>query len=139
MSETTECVAKGGVVDRIENQKVYVKIVSQSACASCHANVACSASDISEKMIEVDLADAGDVKPGEFVTVKVQSSAGNLALFYGYVFPFLLVLISLIVAVNFTSEGYAGLISLAALLPYYLGLYLLRGKIARRFRFTIEN
>ena len=137
MSSTAECVAKTGVVQSIENHKVIVKVMSVSACASCHAKGACTASDTSEKLIEVALADAGDFKPGQLVTVKVESSAGNVALFYGYILPFLLVFVALIVSVNLVSEVFAGLISLGILLPYYAVLYILRNKMGKRFRFTI--
>jgi sigma-E factor negative regulatory protein RseC len=139
MSSTVECVAKTGVVQSIENHKVIVKVMSVSACASCHAKGACTASDTSEKLIEVALADAGDFKPGQLVTVKVESSAGNVALFYGYILPFLLVFVALIVSVNFVSEVVAGLISLGILLPYYAVLYILRNKMGKRFRFTISG
>jgi sigma-E factor negative regulatory protein RseC len=139
MSSTAECVAKTGVVQSIENHKVIVKVMSVSACASCHAKGACTASDTSEKLIEVALADAGDFKPGQLVTVKVESSAGNVALFYGYILPFLLVFVALIVSVNFVSEVVAGLISLGILLPYYAVLYILRNKMGKRFRFTISG
>jgi sigma-E factor negative regulatory protein RseC len=139
MSSTAECVAKTGVVQSIENHKVIVKVMSVSGCASCHAKGACTASDTSEKLIEVALADAGDFKPGQLVTVKVESSAGNVALFYGYILPFLLVFVALIVSVNFVSEVVAGLISLGILLPYYAVLYILRNKMGKRFRFTISG
>ncbi|MDY0104025.1 MAG: SoxR reducing system RseC family protein [Lentimicrobium sp.] len=138
MSSTAECVAKTGVVQSIENHKVIVKVMSMSACASCHAKGACTASDTSEKLIEVALEDAGEVQPGQLVTVNVESSAGNVALFYGYILPFLLVFVALIVSINFVSEVYAGLISLGILLPYYGALYMLRNKMGKRFRFTIS-
>lgn len=138
MSSTAEFVSKTGMVQSIESHKVIVKVMSVSACASCHAKGACTASDTSEKLIEVALADAGDVKPGQLVTVNVESSAGNVALFYGYILPFLLVFFTLIVSVNFISEAWAGLISLGILIPYYAMLYFLRNKMGKRFRFTIS-
>lgn len=138
MSSTAECVAKTGVVQSIENHKVIVKVISESACASCHAKGACTASDTREKLIEVALADANDVKPGQVVTVNIESSAGNVALFYGYILPFLLIFVALIVSINFTSEAWAGLISISILLPYYAALYFLRNKMGKRFRFTIN-
>ena len=139
MSSTAECVSKSGVVQSVENNKVMVSVMSVSACASCHARGACTASDTSEKLIEVALEDAGEVQPGQLVTVNMKSSAGNVALFYGYVLPFLLVFVALIVSVNLVSEVYAGLISLGILLPYYLLLYILRNKMGKRFRFTISE
>ena len=124
MSSNSECIAKSGIVHQVEGQKVIVKVNSLSACASCHAKGTCNSSDTSEKFIEVALADAGDVKPGEVVNVNVAATAGNVALFYGYILPFLIVFISLIISINFVSEVYAGLISLGILLPYYGALYI---------------
>ena len=138
MSSDIDCIAKSGIVHQVEGQKVIVKINSVSACAACHAKGMCTSSDTSEKFIEVALADAGNVKPGEMVNVNVAYSAGNVALFYGYVLPFLLVFVSLIVTINFVSEVYAGLISLGILVPYYAVLYVLRNKMGKRFRFTIS-
>ena len=138
MSSDIDCIAKSGIVHQVDDQKVIVKINSMSACAACHAKGMCTSSDTSEKFIEVAIADAGNVKPGEVVNVNVASSAGNVALFYGYILPFLIMFVSLIIAVNFVSEVYAGLISLGILVPYYGVLYLLRNKIGKRFRFTIS-
>lgn len=138
MSSETECIAKTGVVQSIEGQKVYVKVTSASACASCHAHGSCTSSEIKEQIIEADAGEHTNLKPGELVSVKVDLKAGNMALFYGYVLPFFLVFVMLLIATTFTSEGIAGLLSLSILLPYYAILYLLRNQMGKRYKFTIE-
>lgn len=139
MSETPDCITRTGVVQSIEDRKVVVKIARSGACSSCQAKGSCTSFDSGEMMIMVDRMDAGEVSPGQAVSVEMQSSAGNRAVFYGYILPCLLVVITLVLAVNFTSDGVAGLISLGILLPYYTALYLFRDKLGKKFRFTINQ
>lgn len=138
MSSSTECIAKTGVVQGIEGQKVFVKVVSVSACASCHAKGACTASDTSERIIEAEIEPGTSLKPGQMVSVQADVKAGNAALFFGYILPFLLVFATLIIAASLASEVLAGLISLVVLLPYYAVLYLLRDRMGKRFKFKVE-
>ncbi|HOP14013.1 SoxR reducing system RseC family protein [Lentimicrobium sp.] len=138
MSSSTDCIAKTGVVQSIEGQKVFVKVISVSACASCHAKGACTASDTSERIIEAELEPGTSLKPGQIVSVQADVKAGNAALFYGYILPFLLVFAVLVIAALLTSEVVAGLVSLGVLLPYYAVLYLLRDRMGKRFKFSIQ-
>jgi len=41
-----------GIIERISGEKVFVRILSQSACSACHAKGACSVADAEEKIIE---------------------------------------------------------------------------------------
>ncbi|NTW23253.1 MAG: SoxR reducing system RseC family protein [Lentimicrobium sp.] len=138
MTPAKDCIAKSGIIDHLDNQKIYVKILSISACASCQVQGVCSSSDMSEKIIEVDRNGAPDVKPGQLVNVSMDASNGNLAVVFGYLIPFVILILALVILVNFTSEGIAGLISIGLLAPYYAGLYLLKDRFQRKFRFTIE-
>lgn len=134
----SDCLAKDGIVERIENQVIYVRILSVSACASCHAKGACSSMDSREQLIEVDKADSPDVKPGDMVQISMKALNGNVAVVYGYVIPFLVLIFTMIILVNFVPEGLAGLLSIAMLAPYYTVLYLRRNQLKQRFRFRIE-
>lgn len=138
MTPANDCIAKSGIVDHLDNHTIYVKILSISACASCQVKGVCSSSDMSEKIIEVDREGAPVVKPGQLVNVSMDASNGNLAVVFGYLIPFVVLILALVILVNFTSEGIAGLISIGLLAPYYAGLYLLKNRLQRKFRFTIE-
>ncbi|WP_367328141.1 SoxR reducing system RseC family protein [Lentimicrobium sp.] len=50
----------------------------------------------------------------------------------------MLVFAVLVIAALLTSEVVAGLVSLGVLLPYYAVLYLLRDRMGRRFKFSIQ-
>lgn len=138
MSSGGDCIAKTGVVERIENERIYVTITAVSACVSCQAKGYCNPGDTAAKVIEILRAEAPEVKPGQFVNVSMKASNGNLAVFYGYVLPLLILIASLVILINFTTEGIAGLLSLAMLIPYYTGLYAFRKHLDRRFRFSVE-
>lgn len=138
MSDNTDCIARNGIVDHIDDQMVYVRIQSVSACATCHAKVACTSLDVAEKLVEIDRQDAPAVVMGQQVSVRMNSGAGNQAVVYGYLLPFLILIATLAILSRFVSEALAGLIAIFALVPYFFGLYLLKDRLKRKFRFTIE-
>jgi len=131
-------ISHQGLVESVVNGIAKVNIVSVSACASCHAQGACSASDMQNKVIEaVDYQNK--VKPGDMVTVVTKESTGFKAVFLAYILPFILVLISLIIGNMYAiNESASGLISLSILIPYYLVLYLFKSILKKSFIFEIE-
>lgn len=134
-----EKVLHAGVVQEVSENKITVVIVNASACSSCHASGACLASDLKEKEIEISHF-SGDYHPGQMVNVVGRISQGYRAAFYGYLLPFGVVFVTLILGVTLTkSEGFAGLLSLAVLVPYYTILYFFRNKIKRSFDFEISS
>ncbi len=133
-----EKVLHAGIVQEVSENKITVVIVNASACSSCHANGACLASDMKEKEIEISRF-SGNYHSGQMVNVVGRISQGYRAAFYGYLLPFLVVFITLILGVSVTkSEGLAGLLSLAILIPYYAVLYFFRNRIKRSFEFEIS-
>ena len=134
-----DVIRHSGIVSAVNARTIMVTIVSQSACSACHARGGCLASDSREKEIEV----SHNLKPyhiGQQVTVVLKESSGIRALFYGYLFPFLVLVATLVVALHFSgNEVVSGLISLGMLIPYYTGLYLFRDKLTRRFEFFLEE
>lgn len=139
MSVEKECVIHDGVVSRVEAGKVYVNIVSMSACVSCHAKGLCNMSDIQEKLIEAEKPAGKDPKPGDHVTLEMEETLGSKAVLLGYFYPFLLVLAALIILTSSgINEGISGLLALSLLVPYYLILYLSKDKLQKHFAFRIR-
>jgi sigma-E factor negative regulatory protein RseC len=127
-----------GIIKNVENDKVVVSIVSKASCISCSLKNVCSASDMKEKEIVVDMTTPTKYRPGENVTVELSQSAGNWAVAIGYFFPFLVILVSLIVFIKSgLDQGLAGILSLAMLVPYYGFIYLLKGYFRKRFKTKI--
>ena len=131
-------ISHEGKVVSVEDGKVRVKILSISACASCHAKGSCSAADMSEKYI--DALPEGKIESGENVNVIIEERLGWVALFYGILLPFLILVTTLFtLTASGKSEPFSALVSLASLIPYYALLYLLRGKFEKKFMFRAER
>lgn len=136
MSNTIE--HKGKIVE-IRKDSIDVLIVQNSACAGCHAKKACSAADMSEKIIEVSYWNK-DLRLNDEVTVVGSTTMGWMAVGYAFALPFVLLMIILIL---FTSIGnnelVAGLAALSILVPYYIILFLFRHKIKKNFTFILKR
>ncbi len=132
-------ISHDGIVDSTEGNEVVVRITSYAACSACHARGACNVTEEKEKFMRIK-SGSGQFSAGENVRIILAQSLGFRALFLGYVLPFLLILITLLIAsATGISELAAGLISLSVLLPYYVGLKLLRGKLDRQFSFLLQK
>ncbi|MDA3882025.1 MAG: SoxR reducing system RseC family protein [Bacteroidales bacterium] len=132
-------ICHSGIVERISDNFVDVSIVSESACSGCHAQSVCNVGDMEEKSIRVFTSKSWTYSRGETVSVSISQQKGFEALFYGYLLPFLVVFISLLIFLQFTTELYAGVYSLMLLIPYYLLLYVNKQIMRSRFSFQIER
>lgn len=133
----SEVISHEGIVIKSDKNSATVSITSASACALCHAKGSCGMSDKEEKIIEV--IGYYDVKPGDKVTIIMKQSMGHTALLLGYILPLFLVIFSLLILVTLkVPELYAGLSSVALLIPYYIVLYFFRKQINRKFTFALK-
>ncbi len=132
-------ISQSGIVAEITGEQVRIKFTCYSACSQCHARGICGLPDTKDKEVTVPLSGL-DLHTGDPVKIHMQQSLGFRALFLGYILPFLIVLVSLMVLIpTGAGELMAGLISLGLLVPYYYGLYLLRNMIERSFSFIVEK
>jgi len=129
-----------GIVADIRDRHVRVKIVSQSACARCHARGVCSAADMGEKIIDAVSVSHRSLQKGDAVTVFMEEKMGRRAVFYGFFLPFVVMIAVLFVSYALGSgEVKAAFLGIGSLLPYYLLLYVFRDKIEKDFLFTVEK
>jgi sigma-E factor negative regulatory protein RseC len=134
-----DTIRHSGVVKKVDEQFTYVSIISQSACASCHAKGACNITDLQEEVVEIPRRDQDEHQVGDRVEVVMRKSLGTRAVMLGYGIPFLLVIGTMITVLAISgSEGLSGLLSLGILIPYYLLLYLRRGRLKRTFTFSLQ-
>ena len=136
---TNDDIKHQGKIERIEKNKVFVRIEQNAACQGCHAVTVCLASDKKEKIIAVDDC-SGSFALREEVVVSVRLSLGLFAVLIAYILPLLFVIIAtVIVRYASGSEALGGLIGLSVLIPYYFLLYLFRGKLKKRFVFSLSK
>lgn len=133
-------IKHNGIVDGVEEGCVRVRILQSSACSACKVAAHCNASETKEKIIEVQVADAVKYQLGDSVVVVADTVVGFRASLYGYLLPLILMVVSLVAVLKITqSEGYAAMSALGILIPYYVGLYLLRNKLRNKLSFSIES
>lgn len=135
----SEKIEHTGFVTRIRGNNIQVQIVQMSACSSCHAKGACSASDMEDKQIDVESSDTS-IRVGDAVLLTGEVSTGLQAVLLAFVIPFLLILVALIVLRSVTlNEAVSGTIALSLLIPYYIILSFFNKKLKSKFRFEIEK
>ena len=128
-----------GSIQSIDEGVLNVRIVSSSSCVSCSSKSSCSASEMEEKIINVRIPEGKEYKVGESVIIVLSQSVGLKAVMLGYIYPFLVMFISLIIMVNITeNQGIAGLVALGMLIPYYAVLFITRQRQKEVFDFRIR-
>ncbi len=128
-----------GVIDSIKDNKIVVRVVQKSACASCQMASHCHAVESRDKLINV-VMDASDLEVGDQVRVVIDSAIGYRALCWAMVLP-LIFLVGTIILVRLIgcSELLAALYGVGILVPYYLVLRLMRNKIERTIFMSAEK
>ena len=138
MESSEKHIEHPGVIDRVEGHRLFVRIESRSACGNCQANSHCSLSDMQEKIVEIPVFDVEQYMVGQDVIVSLERSLGYKALLLGYMIPFIILLVSIVVLMVITkNELFSAVVGIGLLLPYYVGLYLFRSRLKDQFHFRI--
>ena len=133
-------IRHAGVIEEVGADRIRVRILQTSACSSCKVAGHCNASEGKEKLIDVYGAADDGYRLGEHVVVVASPEVGMRAVAWGFGIPFVVLVATLIVMLRLTgNESLSALVSLGALVPYYLVLYVLRDKIRERLSFGIER
>ncbi|MBO4465642.1 MAG: SoxR reducing system RseC family protein [Bacteroidales bacterium] len=137
MGESDVIRHSGKIVD-FTPEKISVEIISEAACASCHAAQFCGMSESKKKIVEVP-AQLG-FEPGEEVWVIMKRSMGTKAVTVGYVFP-LIALVLVLIACLLTGlpELVAGIAGIMAVGIYYFMIWLLRDNLRDTYTFYIKK
>ena len=132
-------ISHEGIITRIDSDSIQVKILSQSACASCNIKGACNMSEMKEKIVTIPSPKGKDFVIGQEVKISMELSQANRAVIFAYVIP-TIILFLMIFILNFfkIDEGINALISIGSLIPYYFILFIFRDKIKRKFKYEIH-
>lgn len=139
MTSSSEISHRGRIVS-VTPELTKVQIVSESACAACHAKGLCSLGDSKVKEIELPTRGWDNWQPGDEVSVVLRASMGHKAVWLAYVVPLILMVAALLGTLAAGgSELLAGLVAIGVLALYYLGLWLLRGRLRNEYIFNIKQ
>ena len=134
-----ETISHEGVITRITDDELEIKILAQSACAACHAKSACGMGEQAEKILTVPRPKGQEFSLLQKVNVTMAIGQGNKAAVLAYLIPIVLLLAVLFTCLGLgLCEGLSSLLSIVVLIPYYIILYFQRDKLKRRFEYRIE-
>lgn len=136
MTGNKDYIEHAGIVSKISNGNVEISLEGNFHCEACNAKAACGVSESTAKIVEID-NDERNFEMNESVVVSMQKSLGLKAVFWGYIFPFMLLFVVLIVTASFLEEWIAGLLSLLVLVPYYLLLYMNKKLLKKAFTISV--
>ena len=127
-----------GIVTQVAETFIIVTIQSQTACAGCHAKVACGMSEMALKSITAEKPNE-DVKIGDKVIVSASTQNAMLSVLLAYIVPSILIIavLALLILAG-TSEVLAATLSLTTTTVYFIVLYLLRNKFAKKIKFKVK-
>lgn len=129
-------IQHAGVVSRITDGEAVVSLLDNINCEGCKAKGACGVSESNDKEIVVPIGDS-KIKINQTVTLSLAKGLGMKAVFWAYVFPFMLMVTTLMICSFFTSELIAGVTSLAVLIPYYVVLWYLTPVFKKKFQVSL--
>ena len=133
---TKDNIKHEGIISEISENGIIVSLKGNVNCEGCKAQSACGVSDSNDKEIEISNP-TQSFQLNEPVDVVLKRELGLKAVFWAYVFPFILMFLVLIITSLFLKEWVAGLFSLAILIPYYLMLFVLKDRFQKAFQVSI--
>jgi positive regulator of sigma E activity len=127
-----------GFISKISENSVMVSLIGNVNCDACNGKAACGISESNVKEIEI-FDSRKSFGLNDHVEVVMEKSLGLKAVFWMYIFPFLLIIFTLIVSMAFFAEWFSGLLSLLILIPYYLSIYLFRNAFKKAFKLSVQT
>ena len=129
-----------GTIDNINGNQYTIRITQSTACSECHAKGACMTADTKEKMVDV-LDTSGQFKLNERVLLSGKTSIGYKAVLWAFVLPLILMICVVFGSISIWHVGelQAAFMSLLALVPYYVILYMVRRKMGEKLAFSIKK
>lgn len=133
-----EIIHHRGVVERIDDNKCYVRILQHSACSGCSAHKLCNSSESKEKIVEAMLSGA-ELQVGDSVDVEGSVRQGLHAVYLCYLIPLIFIVFFLFVGESLGGDLVAVSLSFLFLAVYYTVLYVFRRNIGKHFCFTVHK
>ena len=125
---------------KIEQNSLLVQICRPEACSGCAIKSACQLKENSYHQLRISTKHTSKYQVGQSITIEINHTTGFLAILYAYIIPLILMLSTLIITINLTSdELIAGFFSIFVLAPYYIALFLCKNCLNQKFSFKISE
>lgn len=129
-------ITHSGRVSRISGNSVFISLDENIQCEACQVKSACGMSESRVKEIEISNTKE-TFRVDESVHVVIQKESAVKAVFWAYIFPFILLVSVLLIASMFLKEWQAGLLALFVLVPYYLILRKMDSFFKKSFNISV--
>lgn len=135
----TEIVHDAQIIEVLPNV-VRAEIKTESACKLCVLKNSCQMHETSSRIIDIPVEKGHMFQCYDHVKVAISLNEGFLALFWGYIFPLMLVLMVLFAGLlGGLTELSSGICSIIVLIPYYFGLSLKKNFWKKKLHFKIVD
>ena len=140
MAEEIEYIDHTGRITSINPEKstVTVSLEEEADCGECPASKLCHNFTPDNNVVDVAVADPGEFKVGDFVTVRGSERLHRKAIMIVTVIPSLALIAVMIGIYLLTGSQLAACLSaLGAMILFFIALYLMRHRLAHEFVFEI--
>ena len=127
-----------GVVQKVDDKLITVKISPVSSCSGCQNKESCSLTGSTEKLIVIQ--GRYNLACGDTVNLYLKQADAFKALFIGYILPLLVILFTIFfcIAVRI-SELACGISAIILLAGYYTILFVSRSTLDKKFTVQINT
>ncbi|MBQ8864121.1 MAG: SoxR reducing system RseC family protein [Rikenellaceae bacterium] len=134
-----EQIQHKAVVVAVEGNIVEVEMTVNDACEGCRAKEVCGAGG-EQRIVAIHDTYARSYTPGEEVMISLDEIMGVKAVVYAYIVPFFIMIAVMFGTKAFdASDWVSGGGALGAAALYYVGLWLMRGKLEKEIVFKINK
>lgn len=136
---TNQEIHEGKIVS-FSDDCIHVQITIHESCHNCKSKNACMIFNAQDRIIDINSSNTHAYEIGEVVDVQMKTSIGLKAVLLAYVFPVIVLLVSIIIGMTLIKNDILViLISFFLLAIYYYIIYLARAKMEQIFTFTLNK
>lgn len=122
-----------------DEKRVDAEMVVTSACGSCKAKAVCGGGESEVRQISAFTNHPEVYKVGDEVTIAIEQIMGYKAIFFSYIMPLIVMLLTLVLTHGRYGDLVAGVSALGACAIYFVVLALFRNRLEKVIVFTVRN
>ncbi|MCM1517970.1 MAG: SoxR reducing system RseC family protein [Pseudoflavonifractor sp.] len=132
----TSQITHNGIILSVNGNEITVRITDTDSCNTCAARVLCHSTDNGKIKITTDMPRHYNV--GDKVTVGISDTAQAAAIWLSIAIPcIILLVVTGVVFIYGSSQGWAALAGIGAVAIYYMSLYIYRQRLRQRWMWKI--
>lgn len=113
-----------GIVKQKKDDKAFISIIENINCSSCRAKNVCSVATVKDDLLYFEDKE-NILLCGDLVNVAITHNKAFKAVFYAYIFPFLILVTIIFILSTKFSEFTTGIIAICGTFLYFFILFFL--------------